>query len=317
VTESGGPPVAVAPPWAESPVGPGAESPAPTTPLPPKPNRTRVYAAIAVVVVVVLILLALVATQALPLLPSSKSSGSVLTYQEARQVSDPTVAGYQGGGWALLVAAGLDSPTSESVPTNSSASGTGNCTLTLASGASATVSIPAFTGSRTAGVAPVWEFLYRNAAGSVALVTVADGVATVIGTIGGGLCSLIFGLLSPVPTSAIDSSQAAAAVATDAASFLAEYPNASAEFGLIGGVSLGAGVKAEWAVTYSTCLIGPSASGTGTRFNATVNATDGEVVSYQTTMDVSCGSSSTTATVLGMAPLPLGESSMAMRPPLR
>jgi hypothetical protein len=280
------------------------------------PRRTRsraaVYAAIVIVIAVVLVIL--VATNILPLFPSSKSTATALSYSGAHPIADQSVSAYQGGGWALVVAAGLDSATSVSIPVNSSESSSGECNLTLASGVSGSVSISAFTGSLTAGVAPAWEFLYRNGAGSIAVVTVIDGSATVIGTLAGATCSSVFGLFHAIPSSAIDSSAAAGAVSTDAAAFLAQYPNASAEFGLTGGISLfGKGVGAEWGVVYKTCPISATASGTGTEFNATVNATDGSVVFFQTTSDVSCKSIGVIEAVPHTTLRPASELAVAVR----
>jgi hypothetical protein len=264
--------------------------------------------------VVVVILLLLLATQVVPPGSSSKSTGSALTYSQARPIADRSVASYPGGSWTLLLAAGLDSPTAESIPTNSTTSGTANCTLTLASGLPANLSVSAFTGSRTAGVAPVWEFLYRNSAGLVAVVSVDNGAGSVLGTIGGTTCQFLFGLFSPVPSTVIDSSQAAAAAQSDAATFLSQYPNASAEFGLIGGVSFLAHIPTEWEVVYTTCSVGVASSGLGTRFNATVNATSAQVTFFQTKTNVSCASGGTISLISGGAPLPWGELSKAMRP---
>jgi hypothetical protein len=313
VTESGAPPVAAVPAPGAPTAVPGPGSPVPWTAPPPKRRRTLGYALIAAVIVVVLVLL--FATQVIPLSPSSSSTGgSALTFSEARPIANASVAGFQDGGWYLILAAGLDSPTSESIPTNSSASGSGNCTLTLVSGASATLSIPAFTGSRTAGVAPAWEFLYRNGAGSVAVVTVVSGAASVIGTIGGTTCSFLFGLFSTLSSPVIDSSQAAAAAASDAGTFLTQHPNASAEFGLIGGVTfLSAHIGPEWDVAFTTCPIGPATLGNGTTFNATVNATNAHVTFFQTQTNVSCASSTSITLVSMASSLRLGYLSEAMR----
>ena len=76
-----------------------------------------------------------------------------------------------------------------------------------------------------------------------------------------------------------------------------------AEFTLVGGISfLGRTLGPEWSIAYLTCTLSPSASGTGTRFNATVNALSGAVTYSQTIPSIACGNSSTpAATPIGSA----------------
>ncbi len=113
----------------------------------------------------------------------------------------------------------------------------GTCTYLAAAGSSSTLSIPSFSGVRTVGVAPAGLFLYRNASGGVAIVGVTNGQGSVFGTISGATRTSLFGLLSAIPSGIIDSLQVGAAVAANAHGFLATDPNASAEFGLTGGIS--------------------------------------------------------------------------------
>ncbi len=276
-------------------VPPGVEGSSPTAPVvaplsPPRRNRLLVFLGIGAAIVVVLLLVVLV----LPSLGSSSDSGGPQTYSQARPVADQSVSGYGSGGWAALAAIGLDSASAYTAPLNFSGSGTSNCTVTPAPGLSANVTVPAYTGSRGAGVAPFWEFLYRNGAGAVSVVLVDDGKGTVVATIS-GTCQTIFGLFLSIPAGVIDSDAAAAAVAPYAGAFLAANPNATAEFAIIGGFSFLGTVGAEWSVKYSTCTLGKSAAGTGTAFNATVNATTGNVRFYQTLTGVTCSSSSSVA----------------------
>jgi hypothetical protein len=262
----------------------------------PRPNRIPLFIAAAVVVVVVLILLVLI----LPTGSNSSSAGAQ-SYSQARPSADGAASNYQGGGWALVLAAGIDSASSETSPLNLSALGGANCSFQPAPGLSSEITLPAYIGNRSAGLAPAWVFGYRDGAGAIAIVTVLNGHATVLGTLSGSLCTTIFGLLSAIPAGVIDSPAAAKAVAPFAQPFLSLHPNASAEFTLVGGISfLGKGTGPEWEVTYSTCTLGPSASGTGTQFNATVNAVSGAVTYSQTTPSIACGSSTTSA------PTPIG-----------
>jgi hypothetical protein len=286
-------PEASSPPPANAPLSP----PSTGGPLAPRrANRVPLYIAAAVVVVVVLIVLVL-------LLPAGSNSGSggAQSYSQARPAADGAASSYQGGGWALILAAGIDSATSETSPLNLSATGGANCSFQPAPGLSGDITLPAYTGNRSAGLAPAWEFGYRNGAGAIAIVVELNGHATVLGTVSGGLCTSIFGLLSAIPSGAIDSPAAAQAVASLAQSFLGQHPNATAEFTLVGGISfLGHVVGPEWSVMYSTCTLSPSASGTGTEFNATVNAVSGAVVYSQTTPSIACGNS-TSSTPIGSA----------------
>lgn len=277
------------------PVSPTPPTPSPT-PAPVPRSRAPLYIAVAVVAVVAVLLIAFVV---LPTL-SSSSSGSgpaVLTYRGAVPIANSAAAGFSGGGWTLLFAAGLDSAVSETEPVNTTALGnvTSACTLTLVAHESS-LTLPGFTGNRSLGESPAWEFGYRNGSDAIAIVSVINGHGTVLATLTGAECAFVAQLITPVASNVIDSSQAAAAVEPYATSFLAADPNASAEFALVGGITfLGHSTHAEWSVDYSTCALSSSASGTGDEFNATVNALTGQVEGHNTTSDVSCGSSSTAA----------------------
>jgi hypothetical protein len=296
----------------------GAPPPPPSaSPTPPgRPNRKRLYLGVAVAVVIAGLL---VAVFVLPALTGS-GAGAILTYSGARPVADRTVGGFQNGGWTLVVAAGVVSATTEPVPLNTTALGnlTSGCTYTLVAGIGG-LSLPGFTGNRSSGVSPAWEFLYRNASYALAFVSVINGQGTVFATLTGLECSFYAQLLLPVPGNVIDSSQAAAAVQPEAASFLAQYPNASAEFGLIGGIASFLGVHSvgpEWSVIYNTCALSPSATGTGVQFNATLNALTGQVLSTNTTSGVSCGGSTTAASTVPGTPAlaPLSDPALGARP---
>jgi len=276
--------------------------PAPPTPPPPTPSptvppvtpaprsRKGLYVVVAVVVVVVVLLVAFVV---LPSITSSSSGPSgPLTYSGAKPIAAGAMSGFDGGGWTLLFAAGLVTPTNESIPTNTSALGnlsSSGCSYTLVTSAS-TYTVPAFTGNRSAGATPAWEFGYRNGTDALGIASVINGKASVLATITGSECAFFAQLLTPIPGNAIDSSQAAADVEPDAAAFLAAHPSASAEFAILGGLNfLGHTVPAEWSVIYSTCALAPNPTGTGAQFNATVNALTGAVSGVQTNTNAVCG----------------------------
>jgi len=263
------------------------------------------YLAAAVAVAIAVLL---VAVFVLPNLGGSGSGSSpaVLTYYGARPIADSAAGGFAGGGWTLLFAAGLVSATTVPIPANTTALGniTG-CTFHLV-GSVAGLALPAYNGSRSAGVSPAWEFGYRNASDTLAIVSVINGQGMVLATLSGLECSFYAQAFTPVPANVINSSAAAAAVEPRAAAFLAAHPNASAEFALVGGISIfGHGIVSEWSVMYSTCALSPSATGTGVGFNATVNAVTGVVLGSNTTSNEPCSSSGTPTEVAG-ASTPMG-----------
>jgi len=245
-----------------------------------------VAVAIAVLLVVVFIVPSLTGSTG----SSPGGTGTVLTYSGARPFADHAVSGFQGGGWTLLLAAGLVSAVSESVPVNTTALGNISCVFTPAV-LLTSLTLPGYSGNRSSGAAPAWEFVYRNSEDTIALVSVIEGQGTVLGTLTGLECLLFSQLFTPIPGNVIDSSKAAGAVEPEAHAFLSAHPNASAEYALVGGYSIGGRHPGpDWAVSYNTCSLSPTASGNGVEFNATVNATTGRVVSTNTTVGVSCGS---------------------------
>jgi hypothetical protein len=251
------------------------------------------YIGIAVVIAIVLLLLLVFAAPALMVSTSPGGGSGALTYDQARPIADRTAAGFAGGGWALLVSAGLVSPVAETAPLPTGSLSSLHCTFTVVSG-TGNFTLPAYSGNRSSGAAPAWEFVYRNASGGVALVSVVNGQGEVLGTFSGGECSLLFALFAPVPSNVIDSSLAAAAVAPYANAFLSGHANASAEFGLVGGILAGSSSRGpEWSIAYSTCALSSTATGTGAVFNATVNATSGRVISFSTVLSEACGSRQT------------------------
>jgi hypothetical protein len=209
-------------------------------------------------------------------------------------VADRAVAGFEGGGWNLLFAAGLVSATSVTIPENATAFSNLSCTFAPVT-PGANLSVPAYAGNRSAGLAPAWEFGYGSLANGIALVSVIDGQGVVVGTLTGGDCG-VAAFLSSIPGNVIDSSQAAAAAQPYARDFLAADPNASAVFGLGPAAFFGgSGLGVEWVVLYSTCSAKGSVSPTGSEFNATVNALTGAVLTTHTASGVSCGSGTFTA----------------------
>ena len=269
---------------------PSAPPPPPPTAPGPRPPRERTWlylgAGIAVAVVVTLVVLVV-----LP--PSSSSgggSGSALTYSGARPIADRTVANFQGGGWNLLLAAGVVPASTITVPVNGTEFANLSCTFTLVASFH-NYTVAGFNGSRTSGEAPTWEFAYVNTGGTLVLVSVAGGSGTILGTLSGGSCSEA-AILPTVPSGVVDSSQAAAAVAPYATGFLSAHPNASAVFGLGPGVFFGGSTLGlDWVVLYSTCPAHSLVVSTGLELNATVNAFTGAVITHHPVTNVTCAGS--------------------------
>ena len=279
------------------PAQPAPPSPSSTTPsaTPAPRSRKTLYVVVAAVVVVVVLLVAFIILPSLT--PSSGPSGP-LTYSGAKPIAGGAMSGFDGGGWTLLFAAGLVTPTSESFPTNTSALGnlsSSGCTYQLVTSVSS-YTVPAFSGNRSAGETPAWEFGYRNGTDALGIASVINGKASVLATITGDECAFFAQLLTPIPGNVIDSSQAAADVAPAAGAFLAAHPNASAEFAILGGVNfLGHTLPAQWSIVYTTCTVTPNPTGTGEKFNATVNALTGAVSGVETNNSAVCGNTTITA----------------------
>jgi len=295
---------------------PSPSPPTLSTPSAPK-SRKMLYVVVAVVAVVVVVLIAFVVLPSLT--SSSGGSSGPLTYSGARSVAGSTMSGYQGGGWSLLAAIGLDSSTNASLPVNTSALGnltSFGCAFHLSAGVTS-ITVPAFTGNRSSGEAPTWAFGYRNST-AIAITSVVNGQATVLGTLTGTSCSIAAQFVTPLPGNVIDSSQAASDVEPYAATFLADHPDASAAFELHGAFSFeNASSPAAWIVAYSTCSLSEHSTGTGTVFNATVNALTGAVSGVHTNSSASCTLNVTTASPDGgspIAPIPVASLRAVVRP---
>ena len=170
-----------------------------------------------------------------------------------------------------------------------STSGFGNSTCTW-SGVS-TVTVPGTSGSYSGGKAAGWLFIYWDWGTSTGYyIGVFSGSASYLGEVTGAGCAFFPSPPNPLPSSLIDSTQAAADANVNASSYLAAHSSASASFVLIPGWTYSAynfsyTYPASWTVSYTTCS--PSGGGSGDEFSATVNATSG-AVTYSSTSTVSC-----------------------------
>jgi hypothetical protein len=256
-------------------------------------SRTPLYVGVGVVVVAVIVVVAVVLPSLGPGAPSIPKGA--ITYGQGAAGANYSVRSFQKPStWSLLFAVGLEAPTGETAALAVSDLGISNCSIAPASGAPSNLTLPAFVGNRTSGEAPLWEFFYQNfSTGSVAVVAVENGQATVLGNITTPECSSIFNILGTIPAQVLNSPAAGAAVAANASAFLAAHPTSSAVYGLIGpvfGNFPGSTLGAKWVVEFSTCAVTPNPTGVGAEYNATVNATSGAVVYAQNQSSVSCAS---------------------------
>lgn len=271
---------------------------APSPPTRPGGRSRGGVVATVVVVVVIVVVLALLFLGAIPGVHlGSSGSGSSGTTATTYSQSEPTAqsaANRMGGTWTVFFAGGADSTSSVTVP--DLASQFTNSTCPLVNAPSTTPTIPAYSGAYSTGLMTSWVFgLYQSSPGEIALIMVQGGQATVLGEVTAASCVAYIGFFTPLTaTSVIDSSAAASAVASAGSAFVSANPSASASAVLVDGYSYTVGsytttTYPSWLVTYSTCGI-DATSGTGSQFNATVNASSGAVVYASSVATVACGS---------------------------
>lgn len=249
----------------------------------PRAGRSRwALGAGVVVLVVVLTLAALYAVGVGPFArPGSASGGEATgpTFLQAASLANRSGDAYGNGPWKVILAGGADLVTpfleSTAVPLELGGSEEGApCDGVSETGNSSVVAFPAFTGSLSSGEAPVWLLLTINATGTVLVVVVLDGQASVWAKYAGPGCAP-FASIGTVPGSAVDSSQAAGAfLAAGGAAFVRAHPGGFLSLSVADLEGNGG-----WALSYSTCpAVGsPSTSTTYYTYNATVGLTSGTV----------------------------------------
>ena len=251
--------------------------------------------AIAAVVIVVLLVLVLALTGVLS--PGSSGS-SAASFAGSRGSAQSVANGAAGGPWTLLLAVGI---ATQGTYTGSASNVTGiagsvsgsQCTYTPAPGAPSSLSAPG-VGNVSLGNAGAWLYLYTNTTGSVLLVTVTGGAATLLGTIAGSSCDLASSGFTAIPSSGIIDSTTASADAGAAGgyAFLSAHPTANATFALIGGYSiLGTSIGATWVVEYLSCALSGPGPASAPSFLAVLSATTGDVLEARAST-VTCPSTS-------------------------
>jgi len=204
-------------------------------------------------------------------------------------------ADQRGGSWSVFFAGGVDSTTAVTVP-NLAGEFT-NDTCPLVDTPTTQPTLPAYTGAYSTGLMSGWLFgLYDSSPATLSLELVVGGQATFLGEVTAPECVDYLGTFTALTASSVvDSPVAAQAVAGAAASFVSVYSSASASAVLMAGYSISYGsltytVYPSWLLTYSTCGVNAT-SGTGIQFNATVNATNGEVLASTAPYSIACDSS--------------------------
>lgn len=280
-----------------SPGTPAPWTPPPATPPPPK-KRTGLIAIIAVVVVIIVVLGALFGLGLLKGSTSSSpgSSGSGAdTFDQARSAANSSATAYQSATWDLISADAIFTPSSVTEATGNVTQINSTCHLALASSIPSSYTLPAYSGSLSAGVSPYWGFLFTDSSGAAIFVVVNSGTAQVFGELTSTSCpgfSSVFADFSPVPSNAVDSSTVLTATQGDGGStFLSTYPTAHVELSLLGGYSIsGFSGPASWTVDYSTCPVDTATAATGAQWDEsfTVGAVNGTISSHTGVESTTC-----------------------------
>lgn len=187
--------------------------------------------------------------------------------------------------WNLVAVEGLGLTTSTS---GSNAVGTvsSGCTVSPASGAPSSVTLPATPTGSPAGTAAVWIFLALGGAGDILTYVVTQEASYPLFVLSGSCLDSFdeLGNLTGYPI--VDSTVvAASANAEGGSAFLSSNPNSLQAYVLFGPGLSGSTVP-YWAVEYNTC--GESTSGTGTVWVGIYNAESGTGVNSPLTESTSC-----------------------------
>ncbi len=234
--------------------------------------------AVGTVAAVIVIVIVLFVAGVIPL--SGGAVSRTPTYAAAQGPANSAASGVRGGPWNELLAGGLALSAGMSVAVDELATAYASlgCNVSYPAGSPASIYLPPTGANASAGAAAAWVFGYVNATGLLA-VAVLNGTATPLFEVYGGACSLV-ALEPPLAHygSLVDSSVAVnAADAAGGAQFLENHSGAQRIWYLSGDPLTG---QATWAVTYSTCTVASTGSTTGLFYNATVDASTGNVISH-------------------------------------
>ena len=192
------------------------------------------------------------------------------------------------GSWELSSAAGIAAWNTTTLSLDLT-SISGNCAMDFSGGSPPTqITLPAFRGNLTTGVAPIWLFEYVDPSAGMSAAVIDEGSPTLLFTAAGANCPLVPTNVTAIPPTIVDSSVAAQALAVaGAANYLAANPSGiSLIMSLAAGLPLTlGGTSPQWFFSYSPCtdLLGGNISGpaNATAFSGIVNATTGAVEQAQ------------------------------------
>ncbi len=189
------------------------------------------------------------------------------------------------GSWELAGGAGVEQPTPSTVSLSNGSSLLGpNCTISLLPGAppSGQLTIPAYHGPFTTGLAPFWLLLYESPSGdSFAVVAVVEGAPSPLATLSGANCSLTLAGVTPLPSGAVDSPVAArAAWAASGSGWVAADPGLTTltMVAVGSGTFMGFSFVEVWLVQYAPCSPFTPGSVHETAFTDVLNLTTAGLV---------------------------------------
>jgi hypothetical protein len=251
----------------------------------PNPARTR-FLALGVILIVVVAAVALTGLWTLGLGPfsTSKSTSPGESFTQAASAAETAVSSRAGGPWSLAGGSAYRWPSSapENTSVLSEALAGSGCTVSLLT-TDSTFDIPATGGSTTSGDSAAWVILLAGN-GTVLIVPVLGGSASLMATLGGSGCALVeAGVGLGLPTGFIDSPEAMAdADAQGGSAFLANHSAVEISYAISPQVTLSRAVVAhsEWTVTMTNCdesgMTGTTLDGKpAAQFTDEVNATSG------------------------------------------
>jgi hypothetical protein len=284
-----------------------------TVPTPARPRRPWIWAAAAVAVAVVLVLgLLLAGVIGFPKSSGGGGSGPV-SEQTAISRAQNQANGVTGGPWSLIETWGSDT----TVTLNFPVSGFARAGCTLIGSTISAISVPAYSGNYSNGLAQVWFAAFEPTSGlPKALFVVVQGTtAATVGVMSGTSC--VPPMYGPLAAGTIDSTAAAsaAAVTSNVSSYVHAHSSSNASYTLYN-APFGARGSAVpfWDIVFTQCAgsefteveAGVYASNSTVLFTDLNTASDpsacGVTTPIGTAMALGSAASSTCPTGSGAAP---------------
>ncbi len=244
---------------------------------------------------ILVVVASLYATGVFPARVSSSSSSPYETFDGASPAGTSATARLAGGPWLITFASSVVLPGPTFIPrANLTANltsllGRFNCSFAWAPTYPTSIFVPGTPRTAGSGRSAFWLFGLRNASGTIALTTVANGTPTLLGSTTGSECASLGNELTAV-AGVVDSPAAVTAAAPyGGAEFLSAHPNATEVWAVFGGITVfGLTSAPSWSIGYTTCTVPVTVGANGSAFNATLNAQTGKVTSWENHSSVSC-----------------------------